>query len=408
MNGSKKISCGKLWTVIAPDGKIFEINGGKPFRKFCEQNNLNYLSLQYVARGMALNHKGFKCYANDKKDEIEKLWKELPETKRIRELNRREKVRQYLLNRPKKSKIKKSYNKINLSGKCECCRREFKKVYVHVLQYSSKCYEYYINKYEDKDNFPWKPLSDNNCKDLVFCEVCKRRFKRLGLRQHILQYSKHCYKEYLNRYGTDRCNWPGSLKENKSFCKDCGKELYSYKSKYCKRCRQLNHNVMFDPKVVKKSIMNGEQKRNSKNHRENLSKQTKKQWSTKRKEQQSQYMLGGGAVLAQKYVKNPSGPQIKLYGMIKELYPTAILNYPFIKTKNNKTVQYSLDIAIPEYKLDIEYDGSYWHKDRLVNDELRDQNIKNFGWRVIRFLDYIPTEQELKNKILKEIITKTF
>jgi len=84
-----------------------------------------------------------------------------------------------------------------------------------------------------------------------------------------------------------------------------------------------------------------------------------------------------------------SGPQLQLYSMIEKIYPTAILEYPIFG--------FCIDIAIPEKKLAIEYDGSYWHNED--NDKKRDEILESLGWRVIRFIDIVPTMKELRDSL---------
>jgi len=76
-----------------------------------------------------------------------------------------------------------------------------------------------------------------------------------------------------------------------------------------------------------------------------------------------------------------STPQLKLFKMVKEKYPTAVLEYPIL--------DYCLDIAVPELKLCFEYDGSYWHNPE--KDKRRDEVLKKMGWKVIRYIDYLPS-----------------
>lgn len=76
-----------------------------------------------------------------------------------------------------------------------------------------------------------------------------------------------------------------------------------------------------------------------------------------------------------------SKPQLELFELIKEKYPTAILEYPFL--------DYCLDIAVPELKLCFEYDGSYWHQD-AEKDRIRDEVLERYGWTVKRFVDRLP------------------
>lgn len=75
-----------------------------------------------------------------------------------------------------------------------------------------------------------------------------------------------------------------------------------------------------------------------------------------------------------------SKPQKMIYEKIKKQYINAKLEYP-IKTTNS--VRFA-DIALPEFKIDIEYDGEYWHKNKL-KDEKRDEELKQQGWTVLRF-----------------------
>ncbi len=100
---------------------------------------------------------------------------------------------------------------------------------------------------------------------------------------------------------------------------------------------------------------------------------------------------------AKSCLKQPptSKPQLELFKMVKEILPNAKLEY--------ESHSYILDIAIPELKLCIEYDGSYWHKPE--HDKQRDELLENFGWKTIRFVDRVPTMGELKEKI-KEVLSR--
>ena len=91
--------------------------------------------------------------------------------------------------------------------------------------------------------------------------------------------------------------------------------------------------------------------------------------------------------------QGPSKPQLDLFNLVKEIFPSAVLD--------QENYSYILDIAIPEYKLAIEYDGSYWHNDD--HDRTRDLLLESFGWKTLRFRDYVPTSEELIQKI-EEII----
>ena len=90
-------------------------------------------------------------------------------------------------------------------------------------------------------------------------------------------------------------------------------------------------------------------------------------------------MLNGQALKAMKAAAGTrvSKPQKKLYEMVKSLYSEVELEYEIF----NK----SLDIALPKYKIDIEFDGAYWHDSRKDEDNKRDELLKSNGWHVLRY-----------------------
>ena len=107
-------------------------------------------------------------------------------------------------------------------------------------------------------------------------------------------------------------------------------------------------------------------------------------------------MLDGHAVYMNSFIRNPSKPQVELYNRIKELYPSAVLNFPIYE------VNRSIDIAIPEYKIAIESDGSYWHQNKW-EDQKRQEELEKLGWNFLRYkVDYlkdVPTKEQIENDI---------
>ena len=100
----------------------------------------------------------------------------------------------------------------------------------------------------------------------------------------------------------------------------------------------------------------------------------------KEKAKQRKKELKRSGALGQSLTPRISAPQLKLFKMVKEKYPTAILEYPIL--------DYCLDIAVPELKLCFEYDGSYWHDPE--KDKKRDEVLQEMGWKVIRYIDNLP------------------
>jgi very-short-patch-repair endonuclease len=60
---------------------------------------------------------------------------------------------------------------------------------------------------------------------------------------------------------------------------------------------------------------------------------------------------------------------------VKQVYPEAVLEY--------RVGNRSMDICIESKRLDIEYDGDYWHRDR-DRDAIRDAELAAMGWRTVR------------------------
>jgi len=89
-----------------------------------------------------------------------------------------------------------------------------------------------------------------------------------------------------------------------------------------------------------------------------------------------QWMLNGKSSYVNSFNKNPSKPQVELYKRVKTLFSTTILNYPCLN--------YSIDVAIPNLKIAIESDGSWYHQN-LENDLIRQKHIENEGWKFIRY-----------------------
>lgn len=89
-----------------------------------------------------------------------------------------------------------------------------------------------------------------------------------------------------------------------------------------------------------------------------------------------------------------SSQQLQLYEIIKRKYPNAELNYPFSS--------YSLDIfiCVNNIKIDVEYDGRYWHQDKQ-KDIKRDKFLQSRGFKTLRVRSgcLIPDEQELFDSI---------
>lgn len=110
-------------------------------------------------------------------------------------------------------------------------------------------------------------------------------------------------------------------------------------------------------------------------------------------------MLNGQAVYMNKCIKNPSKPELMLRERVKKIYPNAEFQYQIFN--------YSLDIALPEYKIAIEYDG-YYHfnnKENILYHRNRQEKIENCGWKFLRYtiFDKFPNQMEVQDDLIKVI-----
>jgi very-short-patch-repair endonuclease len=69
---------------------------------------------------------------------------------------------------------------------------------------------------------------------------------------------------------------------------------------------------------------------------------------------------------------------------------------------NYKTDGKYIDVALPERKIAIEYDGWYWHKDKQDKDSERIIELLDDGWKVLVIKSAVktPDKQTLNHFLL--------
>lgn len=96
-----------------------------------------------------------------------------------------------------------------------------------------------------------------------------------------------------------------------------------------------------------------------------------------------------------------SSQQLQIYNMLKENNYNVEINYPVSNV--------NLDVAffMDNFKIAIEYDGWYWHKNRQIEDRRRDEFLKKLGWKILRVKSYreVPTLEQVLSAINKLILT---
>ena len=197
-------------------------------------------------------------------------------------------------------------------------------------------------------------------------------------------------------------------KENEGICFECKEETKfgNLRTGYCKFCSTKCSTNSKEVKEKKKQIYlenyGVENPFQSREVKEKIKQIFLKNYGVENpsqtkefKERNSDRMKNGGSAHASSFIKNPSKPQVELFNLVKSLHEEAILNFP---TQGKSGKYYSLDIAIPSLKIDIEYDGSYFHPDQ-EKDRIRQEDLESLGWKFLRFRDYMPSLEELKRNL---------
>lgn len=244
--------------------------------------------------------------------------------------------------------------------------REKQKIVMNMPEVRERLRKAQLKNWEDPESY-WNKTDD-------FQEKARQRMLNGGA-HYVNSYQNFCRGKDNPRYGIP-------ISENQK-----RKQSLIMKEKF------LDEKYMEDHKKRMKIAMNNEETKKL------LSGKQKEAWKRKTPEERRiysersrQYMLNGGAVYANSFVKNPSRPQVELFKLTKKLYPEAKLNYPIFE------VNKSIDVCIPHLKIALEYDGSYWHQDEFY-DKVRQKEIEILGYKFIRYKDRVPSLKELAEDI---------
>lgn len=104
------------------------------------------------------------------------------------------------------------------------------------------------------------------------------------------------------------------------------------------------------------------------------------------------------------FYKNGNCPtsqqQLQMYNSLKTIYENCELNYPVGNC--------SLDcyVEVDGNKIDVEYDGWYWHKNKQEKDKRRNYWLIKQGYKILRYVAYkdiVPSIESLQENINKLI-----
>lgn len=123
---------------------------------------------------------------------------------------------------------------------------------------------------------------------------------------------------------------------------------------------------MHEPNAYKRLCAGRKRYSQTKEHKTKFAERTSKLWKEHPEKHPNYNMV------------NVSKNQLRVFEKVKAVFEEAVLEYP-IKSEGKNLF---IDIALPVQKVAIEYDGGYWHKDKL-KEETRDKRLNLLGWTVI-------------------------
>lgn len=276
--------------------------------------------------------------------------------------------------------------------------------------------QFYPNlKMKDKIEVSIGQLQRNSCKKIKLkCDICGNIFER-------------SYGNYL------LCNHDDTLDEIRDTCKTCCHKMYSkvYKSKTGYNAPAANPEIRaksqekyFSKTGYKSSNQNPEVKKKKSESYYNKTGYTNPSQNpeVKRKKDQTYFKNTGykycgsspeDRIKAQKTyygktgflnpMQNPKNAGMKSSRICNEMVDIIKKNFNNVETEVPLN-RYSLDcvVNINDCKIDIEYDGWFFHKDKEEIDEKRNQNVIKSGFKVLRIKSgtLIPDEKQLINSII--------
>lgn len=154
-----------------------------------------------------------------------------------------------------------------------------------------------------------------------------------------------------------------------------------------KRHSELMKELSNRPEMKKTLSERGKKAWENPEKRKIFCEERKRRWAKLTHEERLAFTLPGRMA-----VRSVSKGEMALYEIVHQYYPTA---------KNSEWVKhYQIDIAIPELKIDIEYDGARWHPLGNEKDKKRDEFLQKLGWAILRAKE----GEEFDINILHELV----
>lgn len=109
-----------------------------------------------------------------------------------------------------------------------------------------------------------------------------------------------------------------------------------------------------------------------------------------------------------KCTSSSSIAELRIFSELRSIFPKTI--------NRHKVKRVEVDVYIPELRIGIEYDGSYWHKDKIAKDQRKRAILKIYGITLIRVRqsplkalhnnDLVLYRNKFSKKCMNEVINK--
>ena len=207
----------------------------------------------------------------------------------------------------------------------------------------------------------------------------------------------YCGKEYITRYG----NYQIGLKRGKSACKKCKnlKIADTLQTKYGSSSLWGSTEIRAKAKEAMKEKYGCEYAIQSTQGQENFKKTMKEKYGAENPMHVPEFQAKAKASMYTNNTAPSSIPESKIVDMLIQLYgkDNCFPSYPVDK------VNLDCLLMIDDVKIDVEYDGWYWHKDKQDYDRKRNHWLISLGYRVLRIKgnkhDDLPSLERLKEEV---------
>lgn len=238
--------------------------------------------------------------------------------------------------------------------------------------------EHIINRFKHRKN-PW--LIHEHPRGMLNKKHSLESIESMSKKRNGIKHSEEWVKKRIKNMTKTKNSkeWKNDIKKRGSYSKE-NNPMYGKENKWGKHSEESRRKISIKRKIFfqkhpekRKEISEHLKRFHLKNPlvRKGQSKHMKEFYNKHPEKHPNRIMAKKGFI---------SKPEKYLLNLIKNIYKKFIIesNYP---VKTFRTTRY-IDIALPQIKVGVEYDGEYWHQNK-EKDRFRDEELKEVGWKII-------------------------